>query len=215
METRPRPTTRAISKTPLPVVYCGKFGELLRLSKAGARALGFAGLVPVSVVSIVERLDIGEVSARRLARTVPNTIAIPRVSGLSAAVTVVPCERITPGCRSTNSLEKTDARLTLPPLQRISNRKLGPSAQPNAASSFEAERRRGFEVEHRLGARSRPCNLERLSLQVDSLVAPGCIELGTPNLVRALVLGPTDGQRRPQSHVEIIARHRRTSNFSS
>src|SRR5262245_38638549 len=75
------------------------------------------------------------VSARRLARTVANTIGIVRVSRLSAAVTGVPCARITSGCRATNSLAKTDARLTLPPPQRISIRKLGPSAQPNAASS--------------------------------------------------------------------------------
>ena len=57
----------------------------------------------------------------------------------------------------------------------------------------EAKRRRGFHVEHRLSTQSRPCNLERLSLQVDSLVAPGCVELGAPNLVRALVLGPAEG----------------------
>jgi len=50
-----------------------------------------------------------------------------------------------------------------------------------------------YAVGKRCHARSGPCNLERLSLQVDSLVAPGCVELGAPNLVRALVLGPAEG----------------------
>jgi len=50
-----------------------------------------------------------------------------------------------------------------------------------------------YALGKRCHARSGPCNLERLSLQVDSLVASGCVELGAPNLVRALVLGPAEG----------------------
>src|SRR5215831_17124967 len=42
--------------------------------------------------------------------TVTNTIGIVRVSRWSAAVTGVPCARITSGCRATNSLAKTDGR---------------------------------------------------------------------------------------------------------
>ena len=49
-----------------------------------------------------------------------------------------------------------------------------------------------YAVGKRCHGQSGPCNLERLSLQVDSLVASGCVELGAPNLVRALVLGPAE-----------------------
>src|SRR5258708_5481742 len=48
-----------------------------------------------------------------------------------------------------------------------------------------------------------PSRSSLFSLQVDSLVTPGFIQLSAPNLVRALMLGSAEGQRRPESHVEI------------
>jgi hypothetical protein len=40
-------------------------------------------------------------------------------------------------------------------------------------------------------------------LQVDGLIMPRLVELCTPYLVHALVLGPTEGHRRPESDVKI------------
>jgi hypothetical protein len=40
-------------------------------------------------------------------------------------------------------------------------------------------------------------------LKIDGLIMPGLIELCTPHLVHALVVGPAEGHRRPEAKVEI------------
>jgi hypothetical protein len=61
-----------------------------------------------------------------------------------------------------------------------------------------------------LGARSWNCSVLRTCtisaarlLQIDGLVAAVLVELGAPYFVRALMLGWTEADERPQTHVEI------------
>ncbi len=41
-------------------------------------------------------------------------------------------------------------------------------------------------------------------LQVDGLIMPSCVELGTPHLVHALMLGSAEGYRCPEPNVEVV-----------
>jgi len=48
------------------------------------------------------------------------------------------------------------------------------------------------------------CPLRRLLLQVDGFIMPGLVELCTPHLVYALMLGSAESYRCPEPNVEVV-----------
>jgi hypothetical protein len=70
-------------------------------------------------------------------------IGIVRVSRWSAVVAGVPSEKITSGCRPTNSFANIGIQSTLPVAQRTSIR-TRPSVQPNSVSPCVNPERRAF-----------------------------------------------------------------------